>query len=51
MTYHAPELHLVGAAQNLVHGQSVHPHKEVGFCDTRDNVPPEMWPYGESDTW
>jgi hypothetical protein len=49
MTYHAPELLLVGAAQNVVLVGS-HPRKEPAVCD-REIAPPEQALYDVVDTW
>jgi hypothetical protein len=51
MTYHAPDLLLAGAAQNLVLTTSPLDHKEAGIC-VRENAPPGIGPeYGLVDTW
>jgi hypothetical protein len=49
MTYHTPELLLVGAAQNLVLATSG-PSKEPGVC-IREDVPPELGEYDFADNW
>jgi hypothetical protein len=51
MTYHTPELLLVGAAQNLVLTTSPLEHKELGVCETRENAPPEIGDYELVDNW
>jgi hypothetical protein len=48
MTYHTPELLLVGTAQTLILVTS--PVKELGLCD-RENAPPEVGFYESVDTW
>jgi hypothetical protein len=51
MTYHAPELLLVGAAQNVVLADSTLSHKEPGICK-KETVPPEVAPfYDPDDVW
>jgi hypothetical protein len=50
MTYHAPELLLVGAAQDLVLHTSPLKHKEPNVC-VRENAPPEMGEYEPVDIW
>jgi len=50
MTYTAPELLLVGAAQNLVLGVSLSLQKDPA-CPTREPGQPEIWPYEEAANW
>jgi len=50
MTYTAPELHLVGAAQNLVLGRSETPHKDID-CPVREPGLPEIFPYLDVANW
>jgi hypothetical protein len=49
MTYHAPELLLVGAAQSLVLFTSPLDHKEPGIC-VKETVT-EQGTYNEAENW